>query len=98
MARAGAALLQIALVVLLGAIEGASRFNLGRYRTTQSPTSLEGGLGLFRRGLLLRRVEEYRRAILRADVRALAVYLGWIVQFPEGVQQLLVTHLRGVEG
>src|ERR1700674_2460635 len=43
-------------------------------------------------------MEEDCGAVLRAEIRALAVYLRGIVHLPEGVEQLFVAHLRRVEG
>ena len=48
-------------------------------------------------GLLLRRVEEDGRAILRAPVRALAVEGSGVVECKKRVQELLKADLRGVE-
>ena len=93
-----AALFQIALVVLFGAPEGLRRLDfcddaLG-LEAAFGGELLDLGAGL---RLLLRRVEEDGRAVLRAPVRALAVEGGGIVQGEEGVEQLLVADLGGVE-
>jgi hypothetical protein len=93
-----AALLQIALVILLGPPEGLRRLNLGH-----NALGLEAALGgkLLDFGaslrLLLRRVEEDGRAILRAQVRPLAVEGGGVMKCEEGIQQLLIRDLRGIE-
>src|SRR5205823_11631312 len=50
-----------------------------------------------RGGLLLGRVKEDRRAVLAADVQALAVARRGVVDLPEGVEQLLVADARGIE-
>jgi hypothetical protein len=93
-----AALLQIALVILLGPPEGLRRLNLGH-----NALGLEAALGgkLLDFGaslrLLLRRVEEDGRAILRAPVRTLAVDGGGVVKSEKSVQQLLVADLGRVK-
>src|SRR5258708_40317281 len=43
-------------------------------------------------------MEEYRGPVLRAEIRALAVYLRGVVHLPERVEQLFVTHLCRIEG
>src|SRR5262249_19150196 len=87
--------LQVVLVVGLGGPE------LGRGRDLGDDRAREPRLGrllrCLRLGLLLGRVEEDRRAVLIADVRALPVELRRVVQLPERVQQLVVGHLLGVE-
>src|SRR4029079_7746924 len=60
--------------------------------------SLDAGARGERLLLLLGRVEEHRRAVLTADVRALAVALSRVVRAPEQVEQLVVRDLLGVVG
>src|SRR6266481_3626813 len=43
-------------------------------------------------------MEEDCGAVLRTEVRALAVYLRGVVHLPEGVEQLFVAYLRRIEG
>jgi hypothetical protein len=81
MAACLAALFQVALVVLLGAPEGLGGLDLG-----DDALGLEAAFGgeLLDLGaslrLLLGRVEEDGRAVLRAPVRALAVEGGGVVE------------------
>src|SRR5580693_9566951 len=42
-------------------------------------------------------MKENRGAVLRAEVRSLAVHLRGIVCLPEHVEQFFVTHLRGIK-
>src|SRR3989442_11052432 len=90
------ALLEVALVVLLGAVEGRRRRDLGDDRPAEAPRRLAARLRGARRRLLRGGVEEDRRAVLRADVGALAVQLGRVVVLPEHVEQLLVGDARRV--
>src|ERR1700744_228485 len=95
--RAGgaAALLQVALVVLLGPVERRRRGELGDDGPLQG---LLGGIaGLDRGGLLGLVVEEDGRAVLAAQVEPLAVAGGRVVDVPERLEQLGVADLRRVE-
>src|SRR5262245_36673848 len=76
----------IVLVVVLGLVEGAGAGDLG-----------DDGRGEVLRGLALRslrgfplsfRMVEDRRAVLRADVMALPVERGRIVELPEALEEL----------
>src|SRR5947208_5645569 len=97
MAGGHAALLQVLLVILFGAIERACGSNLRR------DGSLEFSAGLDRRSrllgcrFLLRRMEENRRAVLRAEVWSLAVHLRGVVSLPKHIKQLFVAHFRVIE-
>src|SRR6266850_1013524 len=42
-------------------------------------------------------MSENRRAVLRSEVRPLAVHLRWVVRFPEDIEQLFVTHFCRIE-
>src|SRR5437867_10759285 len=84
------ALFQVALVVLLRAIERGRGRDLGDDRPLEAPGLLEARLRGARRRLLLPGVEEDRRAVLLADVGALAVQLRRVVVLPEHVEELLV--------
>jgi hypothetical protein len=92
-----AALFQVLLVIFFGPIELTSRHDLGgdgaREFAALGEALARGGGG----GLLLGRVIENGRAILRAHVGALAVALRGIVVLPEGVQQLLVRNVLRIE-
>src|SRR6266850_2239801 len=94
-ARLDAALRKILLVILLSTVELRSRSDLrhdglGKHR-------LRLFLRRDRRLLLLRRMEEDRRTILRADVRSLAVKRRGIMHLPECVEQFVVVDARRVE-
>src|SRR6266508_6793225 len=95
--RAGGetALLEVALVVVLGRPELLGRGDLGHDRLAE--VGLRLLLRLLGRDLLLGRVEEDRRAVLVADVGALPVELGRVVQLPERGEELVVRDLLGVE-
>ncbi len=78
-----AALFQIALVIFLTAIKRAGRGYLGGDRLAKFTARLQSCFRFFRGGFLLRRMEENRGAVLRAEVRALAVHLRGVVHLPE---------------
>src|SRR6266853_2978 len=42
-------------------------------------------------------MKENRRAVLRAEIRSLAVHLRRVMSLPENVKQLFVTHFCGIE-
>src|ERR1700675_1162651 len=42
-------------------------------------------------------MKENRRAVLRAEIRSLAVHLRWVMSLPENVEQLFVTHFCRIE-
>src|SRR5258707_4140693 len=42
-------------------------------------------------------MKENRRAVLRAQIRSLAVHLRRVMSLPENVEQLFVTHFCGIE-
>src|SRR6266446_1108443 len=91
------ALLQIFLVILLTAIERACGRDLRRDGPLEFAAGIECCSRLLGRGFLLRGMKKNRRAILRAEVRPLAVHLRRVVRLPENVEQLLVTHFRRIE-
>src|SRR2546425_6824418 len=97
MAGSRTALLEIPLVIFLGAIERGRRGDLG----DDGPAKASGGLRLFfgfaRDGFLFGRMEENRRAILRAEIGPLAVELRRVVDLPENLQKLFVTQLCRVK-
>src|SRR5258706_13798611 len=68
-----AVLLEVALVILLGAVERGRGGDLRHDGAAEAPGRADPLLGGGRGGLLLGRVEEAGRAILRADARRLAV-------------------------
>ncbi len=89
-AARAAVFLEVSLVVFLGAPEGGRRLDHGCDGTPERTGGLESLLGLDGLLLLLGRVEEDHRAVLVADVGALAVDLGRVVHLPEGLEQGLV--------
>ena len=48
--------------------------------------------------LLLRRMEEDYRAVLRSVIRSLSIQLRWVVFLKERIEQVLITHTRWIEG
>src|SRR5229473_3589854 len=97
MAGSRTALLEIPLVIFLGAIERGRRGDLG----DDGPAKASGGLRLFfrfaRGRFLFGRMEENRRAVLRAGIGPLAVELRRVVDLPENSQKLFVTQLCRVK-
>src|SRR5215475_670088 len=90
-----AVLFHVALVVLLGPVERRRR---GDLRDDRPPPRLLLGVACGDRGFLLGSVvEEDRRTVLAAEVEALAVAGGRIVDPPERLKQLLVADLGRVE-
>ena len=84
--------------IILGAPEGLGRFRL-RHNLARLVAALGGELLDFCKSLLLLlwRVKEDGRAILRAPVRSLAVERRGIVQLEERVEQFFVAHFFRVE-
>src|ERR1035437_1007452 len=98
MAACLAALFEVALMIILCAPEGLRGLDLCNDRL-RFEAALSGKLLNLRAGLrlLLGRMVEDGRAVLRAPVWALAVEGGGIVKGKEGIEQLLEAHLGGVE-
>src|SRR5438445_4752159 len=92
-----ATLFEVALVLFLLAIEFAGRGDLRRNRALKFLAGFEICLGFFRDGFLFRRVRENRRAILRAEVRSLAIYLSRIVHVPERFDKRFVAHFLRIK-
>src|ERR1700679_3456544 len=98
MAARQPALFQIPLMVILGAPEGLRR-NYLRHDLFR----LEAAFGVkrfnlrLRLGLLLRRVEKDRGAVLRSPVRPLAIHRGRVVKLEKRVQKLPVADLFRIE-
>src|SRR5208337_837933 len=93
-----AALFEIALVVLLCAPEGLGRLNF-RDDRLRTEAALGGKLLDFGAGLrvLLGRVKEDSRAVLRTPIGALAVEGSGIVEGKEGVQKLFEADFFSIE-
>src|SRR5580693_9879159 len=92
-----AALFEVLLVIVLGAVERPGGGDLGHHRLAMAAGGFE--LRLRRaRGLLLGGIEEEDRgAVLGPPVRTLAVELGGVVVVPEGLEQLIVGDPGGIE-
>src|ERR1039457_2468597 len=97
MARPDALLLEVLLVVLLGAEEFRRRHNLRHDRALEDSRLVERRLSLARLGFLPGVVKENRRTILRAVVRTLPVELGRVVALKEDGEQLFIGNLGGIE-
>src|SRR5690606_4733855 len=97
-AASGAALAQVLLVVLLRLPEGGGGDDLGDDGRAEAAGALVPLLGGPGGRLLLGRMEEDGRTILRAHVRPLAVRRGRIVAAPEHPQQLLVADALRIVG
>src|SRR5262245_22862159 len=88
-AGAEAALLQVPLVIVLGAPELLGRRDLGDDRPCESPALLQRRFGGEGGRFLLGRIEEDGRAVLPSDVRTLTVELRRVVAVPEHVEELV---------
>ncbi len=97
MAARHAALLEVALVIFFRAIEFAGRGDFRGNRALKFLAGLETCFGLLCDGFLFRRVRENRRAILRAEIRSLAIYLRRIVHVPERFDERFVAHLLRIK-
>src|SRR5882762_8945758 len=84
-------------MILLAYVERAGRGYLRGDRLAEFAAGLQRGFRLFRGRLLLWRMEEDRGAVLRAEVRALAVHLRRVVHLPESIEQLLIGQCRWIE-
>src|SRR5579863_7387826 len=96
MATECAALLQILLVVFLGAPKGRSSDDLRRDRFREPFLSSEALDRGFCSGFLFRRVIENDAPILCAPVRTLAVQLRWVVEREKGIEKLFVGDPGGI--
>ncbi len=93
-----AVVLEVLLVVLLRRVEGGQRGDLGDDGVLPQPLLGQGGDGLARDTLLLGRVEEDGGAVLGADVGALAVEGGGIVDREEDLKDVFEGDAGGIEG
>src|SRR6267154_2247651 len=84
-------------MILLAYVERACRGYLRGDRLAEFAAGLQRGFRLFRGCLLLWRMKEDRGAILRTEIRALAVHLRRVVHLPECVEQLLIGQCRWIE-
>src|SRR5580658_9538966 len=89
-----AALLQVLLVVVFGAMELRGGGDLGHNPVLV--TRLHFLLGRLGGGLLLWRMEENRGPVLGPDIRTLAIERGWIVIVPEHFKKIAVGYLRRI--
>src|SRR5439155_907330 len=90
-----AALFEVALMIVFRAPEFRSRFDLGDDRTAKAPALVQLFLGNFCCCLLLGRMIENHRAILRSNIRTLAIQRRGIVVRPKNVKQFVIGDLRG---
>src|SRR4051812_42383704 len=90
---------EVLLVVRLGVVERPRRRELGRDLAVAGAAQLGliGGARALHLGALLLARPVDRRAVLRADVVALAEALRRVVSLPEAAQDLAQAHLRRVE-
>lgn len=88
---------KVILVVTFGRIELVERHNLGDDRATVATVGLQFGDYLVGDALLLRRVKEDCRAVLRANIGALPVERGWIVGGEKDLQNLAEADLIWIE-
>src|SRR5580692_1376423 len=90
---------QVLLVILLGIKKRGSGTDFGGdgAESRAGQLALKVLAGLFRQLLLLIAVGVNGRAVLCADIVALAHALGGVVMLPEGLQQVLVGSHFGVE-
>src|SRR5690242_17155043 len=85
---ASAMFLMILLVILLGLPEGCGRDDHGHDPPPRAAGALQPFQRLFRQAALFLGVVKDGRAVLVADIRALAVELGRVVAVPKDIQQL----------
>src|SRR5438034_1818697 len=97
MAGSDAALLQIFLVILFGAVELSCGGDFRRKGPPEFAAGFQSVASLLRNRFLLRRVKENRGAVLSAEIRTLPVHLRGIVDLPKHIQELLVTYLCRVK-
>src|SRR5579863_10511080 len=97
MAGFDALLLKIALVVLLGRVERSRRHDLRHTWTLENAGRFERRLRLAGGGFLFGIMEENRRAVLRAEIGALAVHLRRVVALEENREQLAVGDFAWIE-
>src|SRR5690606_5908855 len=93
----GRILLQVVLVLGLGFPEIARRRHFGHHLARPQAAGLDVGDGVLGHAPLLRRGVEDRRAVGGADVVALAVARGRVVDLEEELEQVAITGLRRVE-
>src|ERR1043166_2582466 len=89
---------QIILMIALGAVPGRGGLDGRSNRTLPLPRRLNARYHSLRRFLLLRRLRKNRRSILSADVIALTVEGGRIMQFEEPLlEYIFVAKVRRIE-
>src|SRR5207237_3144032 len=96
---AAGVLAQVILVVALGAVPLAGWLDARGDRPLPLARRVDARLHALGDLALLRRLRKDRRAVLRADVVALAIERGRVVELEEPVlEQLLIAQHRWVEG
>src|SRR2546421_1706134 len=88
---------EVVAMVLLRRVERPERLELGHNRIVPHLAGPKLGHDALRRRLLLGRMVENRRAVLRAHVAALTVQRRRVVNREEHVQQLVERHDGGIE-
>jgi hypothetical protein len=84
-------------MIFLRAPEFWGRFDLRHDWAFEFAALIELCFRRLGRRFLLGRMIKNDRAILRANIRALAIDRRWVVIRPENVEQLIIAHLRRVE-
>ena len=97
MARSQATLFQVLLVIFFGAIKLRGWLDLRYNRRAKMAARVPAFFGAARNFFLLRVLEENCRAVLSADVRALAIQCRRVMALPEHIEQFVVGNLRRVE-
>src|SRR5580658_5362373 len=91
-----AAFFQILLMIVFRRPECGRRLQLGDDGAREA--ALRGVARGLRFGFLLRRMKENRGAVLRPDIRPLAIQSGGVVVVPEDLQQIVVADHRRIVG
>ena len=94
--RLHAALFEILLMIVLGLVEFPRRHDLGNDRALELRGFSQFFFEIFRLFFLFRRIIKDHGAVLIADIRALTVDRGWVVEIPKSFQELFIRDLRGI--
>ncbi len=86
------------LVVLLRTVKWPGQFDLRHDRKLEPSRLVERLFGPFRLLELLLGCAENGRAVLLAHVPSLAIQAGRVVDLPEQLEELVIGHLRWIEG
>jgi hypothetical protein len=88
---------EILLVIFFRAIKGRGGFDLGHDRTAETSAFFECREFGFGRGFLFRRVVKNHGAILRTDIRPLAIASRRIVVTPEDIKERVIGDFRRIK-